>query len=62
MMGFNVSGAKTDSIFILNFLGKESLTGGGFGLEGSIILTFFLMFANILFGYFYYWNLSHEKK
>lgn len=62
MMGFNVSGSKTDSIFILNFLGKESLTGGGFGLEGSIILTFFLMFANILFGYFYYWNLSHEKK
>jgi hypothetical protein len=36
----------------LNFLGKESLTGGGFGLEGSLILTFFLILAKFLFDSF----------
>ena len=43
IFGFEVSGNKINSLFEQKPNGHELLTGGNFGFEGSIILTFFLM-------------------
>lgn len=43
VMGFNVSGVEIPSLLKLEAPGAAWLTGGEFGLEGSILLGFFLL-------------------
>jgi|TARA_B110000914_G_scaffold226489_1_gene252109 membrane protease YdiL (CAAX protease family) len=45
IFGFEVSGNKINSLFEQRLIGHELLTGGNFGYEGSIILTFFLIIS-----------------
>ena len=53
IFGFEVSGNKINSLFEQKLNGHELLTGGNFGFEGSIILTFFLMISiYFMDGYF----------
>ena len=53
IFGFEVSGNKINSLFEQKLNGHELLTGGNFGFEGSIILTFFLMISIFFMdGYF----------
>ena len=46
--GFEVSGNKINSLFEQKLAGHVLFTGGSFGFEGSIILTFFLCISIIL--------------
>ena len=41
--GFEVSGTNAPSIISQEIIGKDIITGGNFGFEGSIILTFILI-------------------
>ena len=50
VMGFRVSGIEVPALFELEVAGPSWLTGGGFGLEGSLVLGIFLLiwFAYLL--------------
>ena len=48
IFGFEVSGNKINSLFEQKLNGHEVLTGGNFGYEGSIILTFSLVVSIFL--------------
>lgn len=39
IMGYSVSGQRVDSMFTIETLGKNSMNGGGFGFEGSIVCS-----------------------
>lgn len=39
IMGYSVSGQKVDSMFTIEILGTNSMNGGGFGFEGSIVCS-----------------------
>lgn len=43
VFGFEVSGMNTESIISHNIIGSDLITGGKFGFEGSILLTFLLI-------------------
>jgi membrane protease YdiL (CAAX protease family) len=45
VFGFEVSGLKTPSLIGQTVDGSDLLTGGEFGLEGSLLTTFFLIIA-----------------
>lgn len=47
ILGFNVSGNTTFSIFQINYTGKDFLHGGEFGFEGSILCTILSIIAAI---------------
>lgn len=49
VLGFAVSGMDTYRVFDLKISGPEWLTGGDFGLEGSILSVLLLLFAVIYF-------------
>lgn len=53
VFGFEVSGLDINSIIIQEISGREILTGGDFGFEGSILLTLSLFFS-IMAVHFYY--------
>jgi membrane protease YdiL (CAAX protease family) len=44
IFGFSVSGLKTKSVFSVERLSSDYLTGGEFGLEGSVVLTAAIIF------------------
>ena len=48
IFGFEVSGNKVKSLFNQNLIGSDIITGGEFGFEGSILLTF-LMIIGIIY-------------
>jgi membrane protease YdiL (CAAX protease family) len=39
VFGSPVSGIQMQSIFVIEFTGNKDLTGGGFGFEGSLVMT-----------------------
>lgn len=43
IFGFEVSGMNTNSIIDQNIIGSDLITGGKFGFEGSILLSFLLI-------------------
>jgi len=45
VLGFEVSGTKTQTLIVQNIQGNELLTGGEFGFEGSLIATLFMAVA-----------------
>ncbi len=49
ILGFGVSGHEVESLLSLEMKGTDWLTGGEFGLEGSIITTGLLLLATIWF-------------
>jgi hypothetical protein len=52
VFGLSVSGtAEKASLFNLNIVGNKLLSGGEFGVEGSIILTFILICIIFLFSF-----------
>jgi membrane protease YdiL (CAAX protease family) len=52
IFGFEVSGLATDSLYKLNTPAKNIITGGAFGPEGGIVVTFI-----ILVGFIYMWKI-----
>jgi uncharacterized protein len=52
IFGFQVSGLSTESLFKLNAPVNNIITGGGFGPEGGLIVTFIL-----IVGFIYVWQL-----
>lgn len=54
ILGFNVSGKKLDSLFVLNINGSEIINGGDFGFEGSILCTILELISFI--GLLYYFR------
>lgn len=53
VFGFEVSGLATPSLIGQTPVGPEFLTGGAFGLEGSIVATFLLAVATIVLDWRY---------
>ena len=43
VLGYNVSGHETESVFTIKLSGNELLNGGGFGFEGSLVCTIMLV-------------------
>lgn len=56
IFGFEVSGMDTPSIITQKVIGSNIITGGNFGFEGSIILTF------LLFGMIFITELIFKKR
>lgn len=56
VLGFNVSGIEAETIFRLHLQGSRWLSGGDFGLEGSLVTTFVCLGA--ILWIFYYGRLS----
>jgi len=52
VFGFQVSGLSTESLYKLNTPVNNIITGGKFGPEGGLIVTFI-----ILIGFIYIWQL-----
>jgi hypothetical protein len=53
VFGFEVSGLATPSLIGQDLVGPEVLTGGAFGLEGSIVATFLLAVATVVLDWRY---------
>ena len=51
IFGFQVSGQSTESLYKLNTPAKNIITGGGFGPEGGLVVTFI-----IIVGFIYMWK------
>ena len=51
IFGFQVSGQSTESLYKLNVPVNNIITGGGFGPEGGLVVTFI-----IIIGYIYMWK------
>jgi len=51
IFGFNVSGQSTESLYKLNTPVKNIITGGAFGPEGGLVVTFI-----IIVGFIYMWK------
>lgn len=51
ILGFNVSGVEAETIFQLQLSGNELLSGGEFGLEGSLLTTLVCLCAIFLIYY-----------
>lgn len=56
LMGFKVSGLNLPAVLQLEIKGDSILTGGDFGLDGSILITSVMLIAILLL------NLAFEKK
>jgi membrane protease YdiL (CAAX protease family) len=52
IFGFEVSGLATESLYKLNTPAKNIITGGAFGPEGGIVVTFIIMV-----GFIYMWKI-----
>ncbi|MGH4117961.1 CPBP family intramembrane glutamic endopeptidase [Clostridium sp.] len=52
IFGFEVSGLATDSLYKLNTPVKNIITGGAFGPEGGLVVTFIIML-----GFIYMWKI-----
>jgi len=53
VFGSPVSGIQMQSIFVVEFTGNEDLSGGGFGFEGSLMLTVVAVAAIIILHFIY---------
>lgn len=53
IFGYNVSGLKFDSIFLLKTKGRDFLSGGDFGFEGSILCTLLFTISLIKYSTFF---------
>src|SRR3546814_6374331 len=53
VLGFHVSGIEAETVFQLQLQGSEWLSGGNFGLEGSLATTLVCLGA---IGYLYYYG------
>ena len=51
VIGINISGISTPSIFTSDLSGSKLLTGGGFGFEGGVVLTILLLLLIIFLSY-----------
>jgi len=51
--GSPVSGMQIPSIFVVEITGNEDLSGGGFGFEGSLIMTVVAVLAIVLLYFIY---------
>lgn len=61
VLGFNVSGTNTgSSVFILNYPVKDSLNGGDFGFEGSILCSILSIIATI--SIIAYYEIKNKKQ
>ena len=47
VLGYNVSGQTTDSLFLASPQGNPILSGGEFGFEGSIVCTFLIILVSL---------------
>jgi membrane protease YdiL (CAAX protease family) len=48
ILGYSVSGQKSESVFTINLLGNSSINGGNFGFEGSIVCIIMLVLAIVM--------------
>lgn len=51
VLGFSVSGLPVESLFIQKLTGDSTLTGGNFGLEGSLLIMLLLIFLCMIVWY-----------
>jgi hypothetical protein len=56
VLGFSVSGMETYTLLQLHISGPEWLTGGNFGIEGSLLSVVMIVVANI-----YFWPVSRNE-
>ena len=56
VLGYEVSGLGSQSIWQMERKGDELLTGGAFGFEGSLVATGLLVLALLFCGYRRWWN------
>ena len=56
VFGFQVSGLSTESLYRLNTPLKNIITGGSFGPEGGLIVTFITVI-----GFIYIWQLHNPQ-
>jgi len=53
VLGYSVSGMKISSIFKVTFIGSNTVNGGQFGFEGSLVCTVLLIIAiSLIMGYY----------
>jgi len=61
ILGYSVSGQKTESIFKVNLTGNSSINGGEFGFEGSMVCTIMLVMAIGLILFYFRRKLLKEQ-
>lgn len=65
VLGYSVSGMKINSIFKVTLTGSNTINGGQFGFEGSLVCTVILIIAiSLIMGYYlrFFNRLKGEKK
>lgn len=61
ILGYKVSGQKTKSLLTINQVGNDSIHGGEFGFEGSIVCTILIVLAIIGIMYYFRKNNTTQK-
>ena len=58
ILGFGVSGFQVESVLTINQTGSDWLTGGDFGLEGSVVTVILLLIVSVYLTYKWYEGLT----
>lgn len=61
VLGYNVSGQGTDSLLKLNQIGSNSINGGDFGFEGSLVCTILTAVTTLIIFIYFNFKIRNQK-